>query len=153
MPPFGPPPTTELPATARELLSLADDILSDPPPGLEGRWPVASALLLRQSLEGSLHDLWRAVAPGVELASETAQLLCLGTQIEPRLARRVGFTWSALSRASHHHAYELPPTATELASWFETVDDLRRAVDARIAVGTRAGGGLPPVRRPGSRST
>jgi hypothetical protein len=130
---FGPLPSTVLPPTPRELLTLADGLLSDPPPGLEGRWPVAAALLVRQALEGSLHDLWRAVAPGVEVASETTQLLCLGTQIEPRLARRVGFTWSALSRASHHHAYELPPTSAELAAWFETVDELRRAVDGRIA--------------------
>jgi hypothetical protein len=133
MPSFGPPPSTVLPPTPRELLSLTDDLLSAPPPGLEGRWPVAAALLLRQSLEGSIHELWRAVAPGVEQASETTQLLCLGTQIEGRLARRVGFTWSALSRASHHHAYELPPTAMELGAWFETVDELRLAVDARLA--------------------
>lgn len=135
MPSFGPPPSTVLPPTPRELLSLTDDLLSAPPPGLEGRWPVAAALLLRQSLEGSIHELWRAVAPGVEQASETTQLLCLGTQIEGRLARRVGFTWSALSRASHHHAYELPPTAVELAAWFETADELRLAVDARLAKG------------------
>jgi hypothetical protein len=133
MPSFGPPPSTVLPPTPRELLSLTDDLLSAPPPGLEGRWPVAAALLLRQSLEGSIHELWRAVAPGVEQASETTQLLCLGTQIEARLARRVGFTWSALSRASHHHAYELAPTAVELGAWFETVDELRLAVDARLA--------------------
>ena len=133
MPSFGPPPTTVLPPTPRELLSLADDLLSEPPPGLEGRWPVAASLLLRQALEGALHDLWRAVAPGVELASETTQLLCLGMQIEPRLARRVGFTWAALSRASHHHAYELAPTATELGAWFETVDDLVRAAGTRLA--------------------
>jgi hypothetical protein len=133
MPSFGPAPSTVLPPTPSELLSLADDVLSEPPPGLEGRWPVTAALLLRQSLEGSLHELWRAVAPGVEQASETTQLLCLGQQIAPRLARRVGFTWSALSRASHHHAYELPPTAMELGAWFETVEELQRAVDARVA--------------------
>lgn len=144
---FGPGPTTVLPPTPRELLSLADGVLAGPPPGLEGRWPVAAALLLRQSLEGSLHDLWRAVAPGVELASETTQLLCLRMQIEPSLARRVAFTWAALSRASHHHAYELPPTATELGTWFETVDELQRAVDGRVA---HRGRGTRPA--PGSTS-
>jgi hypothetical protein len=128
---------TMLPPTPRELLGLADDVLSVPPPGLEGRWPTAVALMLRQSLEGSLHALWRAVAAPVDLASETTQLLCLRSQIDPALARRVAYAWAALSRASHHHAYELPPTAVELAAWFETVDELGRAVDARIASSRR----------------
>jgi len=130
---FGPPLTTELPATPPELLSLAAGLLSAPPPGLEGRWPVAAALLLRQSLEGALHDLWRGVAPGVDQASETTQLLVLREQIDPRLARRVAYTWAALSRASHHHAYELPPTRVELAGWSATVEELGEAVSERLA--------------------
>ncbi len=51
-----------------------------------------------------------------------AQLLCLGTWVsnEP-LARRAYQAWSALSRASHHHPYELTPTRDELVAWFESV--------------------------------
>ena len=124
---------TMLPPTPRELLGLADDVLTAPPPGLAGRWPTAVALMLRQSLEGLLHDLWRAIAPRVDLASETTQLLCLRSQIDPGLARRVAYAWAALSRASHHHAYELPPTATELGAWFETVEELDRAIRKRLA--------------------
>jgi len=66
-----------------------------------------------------------------EAAAEyRAQLLCLRVYLDPDLARRVAWTWSALSR-SCHHSYDLPPTAGELGDWIETVDDLCRTVRAR----------------------
>ena len=30
--------------------------------------------------------------------------------------------WGALSRACHHHPYELAPTAGELSGWIEAVE-------------------------------
>jgi hypothetical protein len=98
--------------------------MSAPSPSLEGRWPVAAALLIRQALERVLVELWRAKEPGVEAANLTVQLLCLPLVVDDGLARRVAWTWSALSRASHHHAYELPPTAGELAAWFDATEAL-----------------------------
>ena len=41
---------------------------------------------------------------------------------------RIGHAWSALSRACHHHAYELAPTAGELQSWFLVVRELIQKV-------------------------
>jgi hypothetical protein len=41
--------------------------------------------------------------------------------------------WTALSRAGHHHAYELSPTAAELGTWLESVDVLVRFVAKRVA--------------------
>jgi hypothetical protein len=35
-----------------------------------------------------------------------------------------------LSRASHHHAYELPPAAVELTAWVDIVDELVKRVGA-----------------------
>jgi hypothetical protein len=32
-------------------------------------------------------------------------------------------TWGALSRACHHHPYELSPTAGELVTWIEMVEE------------------------------
>ena len=40
------------------------------------------------------------------------QLICLRSYLEDApLAARAGHAWSALSRACHHHPYELGPTA------------------------------------------
>jgi hypothetical protein len=56
------------------------------------------------------------------------QLIFLRTYLsDADLAARAGHAWSALSRACHHHAYELAPTAVELQSWFALVRELVRA--------------------------
>jgi hypothetical protein len=47
-------------------------------------------------------------------------------------ARDASYAWSALSRACHHHAYELPPTASELRALI----DLTRRVAAAIESAT-----------------
>ena len=39
---------------------------------------------------------------------------------------RLHETWGALSRACHHHPYELAPTAAELARWIEVVEEFGR---------------------------
>ena len=93
-----------------------------------GIWPRATALLTRQSLELALDDLWHRRAPGVEQCSARAQLLCLPSYLRGNevLAEQVAYAWSGLSRACHHHAYELPPTFEELAGWIEVVERLTR---------------------------
>lgn len=80
-----------------------------------------------------MFDLWRAKAPGVEDASYRAQLLCLRTYMDPELAASADQTWAALSRACHHHAHEMPPTAAELGTWLESVDEVVRVVAKRVA--------------------
>lgn len=79
-----------------------------------------------QALEEALRDLWRGrpVTQGVERCSMRTQLLCLPTYLDPGLAVRVGWAWSALSQACHHHAYDIAPTAAELRRWLEVVADL-----------------------------
>jgi hypothetical protein len=57
------------------------------------------------------------------------QLICLRSYLgDARLAARAGHAWSALSRASHHHPYELAPTSAELQSWFSVVRELVQRV-------------------------
>ena len=119
--------------TPTELLSAADDLLRAAHPDLAGAWPRTVAILCRQALEGSMFDLWRAKAPGVEDASYRAQLLCLRSYVDPAVAECADETWTALSRACHHHAYELLPTAAELGTWLESVDELVRVVAKRVA--------------------
>jgi hypothetical protein len=110
----------------RAMLIVARDLLERPDPHTAGIWPRASALLARQALEAALDDLWRRRAPGLERCSMRAQLLCLPAYLpaDVDLATRASFAWMGLSRASHHHAYELPPAAVELSTWIEIVEQL-----------------------------
>jgi hypothetical protein len=122
-------PTAAL--TSKRLLEHAYAVLDDPPPVLVGRWPRAVALLARQALETTVDDFWRAREVRIGWASERAKLLCLPVALgNRRLAAEASLAWSGLSRAAHQHPYDLSPTAGELAAWLDTVDELRRAVDA-----------------------
>lgn len=52
------------------------------------------------------------------------QLICLRRYLDDHdLAARTSHAWSALSRACHHHPYELAPTADELQGWLAVVDE------------------------------
>ena len=106
---------------ARELLQAARTLVDTPGADTRGLWPRAAALLARQSLEVALKTYWSVVAPGTETASTRAQLLCLERYLSSGVARSAHQSWTALSRASHHHAYELPPTREELLGWLESV--------------------------------
>ena len=54
--------------------------------------------------------------------------LCLREYVPDELAERTAFLWATLSRACHHHPYELSPNADEIGGWIEeaesVVDDL-----------------------------
>jgi hypothetical protein len=113
------------------LVTAARSLLLRPDPRTAGIWPRGAALLARQALESALEELWQRRAPGLEQCSARAQLLCLPEYLrQGDLAERVAYAWSGLSRACHHHAYELPPTAAELESWIEIVEELVDAVSA-----------------------
>ena len=109
---------------AIHLLNLARSIMRVPRADLVGTWPRASAILGRQALEIALDQLWARVAPGVENASGRAQLVCLPEYVDAELTSRVRYSWHALSAACHHHAYELPPVASELNGWLDDVEAL-----------------------------
>ena len=85
-------------------------------------WPRTAALLARQALEGAVEEPRRRPRPGLEACSRATQFHCLPFYADPDTARHASQTWAALSRACHHHAYELAPTATELRAWLEEVD-------------------------------
>ena len=113
-------------AEARRLLDASSDSLA-------GAWPRAVALLTRQALEQLLDDLWRWQAPGAQLASRHAQLLCLGEYLgDEEGARDARYTWVALSRACHHHVYELAPTGEELEGLMKRVGALAEAIRALV---------------------
>ncbi len=112
-----------------ELLDLASGMLSRKYVARPGLWPRASALLVRQALEETLAGYWIVKGIALERCSTRAQLICLREYLrEGDLAARVAHAWSALSRACHHHPYELPPTADEIKNWMEPVRQLHAAV-------------------------
>jgi hypothetical protein len=115
---------------ARSLLDSAHQIMSRSDIGLEGVWPRAAALLGRQALEESLDAFWERTLPGMREATYATRLACLPQYLRDKaVADGVKVAWSALSRACHHHPYELSPTADELSRWLEQVDGLIELLD------------------------
>jgi hypothetical protein len=110
-------------------LAVADRILADPELVEGGTWPRACTWLIRLALEHGLDDFWAAHRPDVADVSRRAQLLTLTRTVDPALGSRATELWHALSRAAHHHAYELAPTGPELRAWHTDVhlltEDLR----------------------------
>jgi hypothetical protein len=118
--------------TPAELLAAAREIEERPAAATAGVWPRAAALLARQALEAALRELWEADSATTGLAKCTgrSQLTCLPTYLDARTARQIAYVWAALSEACHYHAYELAPTAAELAGWFQAVEDLLARINA-----------------------
>ena len=106
-------------------LASAQKVLDEP--GCLGRAARRSAaFLIRHALESELGDFLDGKAPGARSANFSVQLQCL-QRLHPdtELARRVSWTWEALSKATHHHGYEIPPSRKDLARWMGTVAELR----------------------------
>ena len=101
--------------TPVQILAAADALAG---PGRSGRvhgWPRVVAVLARHAIEEALRQYWALREPGMERCTWHAQLLCLTVYLSNReLAREAAAAWSDLSRACHHHPYELAPTANEL---------------------------------------
>lgn len=105
----------ELVDRARELLGAQE--------GLSGVWPKAAAFLTRQALEEALAELWESAYPGMAQASWSTQLACLSEVLsDPSLIADVRSAWASLSRACHHHHYELDSTAPELERWIQQTE-------------------------------
>lgn len=113
-------------ATPVDLLAATDQMLSLPPDPvddewLSGHWPRTCALLIRLALEAALDGYWKRVAPSAADCSMRAQLLLLPQFADADTVRLAREAWLGLSRAAHHHAYELAPTAGELRRWHSGV--------------------------------
>lgn len=121
-------------ADPRGLLEMADRLLGRADPATAGLWPRASALLALQALEAGLCRLWKRRALELHGCTMRTQLICLRSYLgDGGLAARASHAWSALSRACHHHPYELAPTAAELGSWLSVVGELVERVDGAPA--------------------
>ncbi|KIA63091.1 hypothetical protein [Nocardia vulneris] len=102
-----------------ERLDTVDKLLSGAVTDAGGLWSRATAWILRIALEQSVDELWVRVAPALMRCPMRAQLIALRAFAGPEVAARVGVLWAALSRAAHHHDYELAPSVTDLRRWRE----------------------------------
>ena len=88
-------------------------------------WARAATHLTRQALETGVDRIFRARgANGVPYAPMRTQLVCLPFSVDADLARRVAWTWQALSQAGHHQGYEMAPSGQDLQTWIRTVEEL-----------------------------
>ena len=99
---------------------------------LDGRFPLGpraariAALLARLAFEGWLDEqsaTWKETDIG--FPSTASKLVVLESLQGPDVGQRAKRIWHALSRAVHHHAYELQPSAAEVR---HLVDEVRELV-------------------------
>ena len=119
--------------TPDDLLAESDRLLSTVVPGTRGRWPRACAWLTRLALEQALDEYWSRVLPEAVNCGVRPQLLILPQYADASTAALAAEAWYGLARATHHHAYDLAPTATELRRWH----DLVRAVIAQLGAASQ----------------
>lgn len=110
--------------TPAELLAEADRLLVTVMPGTRGRWPRACAWLIRIALEKALDDYWARVLPEAAACGMRPQLLLLPRYAGSATAGQARDAWLGLARATHHHAYDLAPTAAELRRWHDQVSEI-----------------------------
>ena len=115
--------------TPAEVLAMAQQLLDRPDVKTARLWPRAAALLARQALEQGLGDHWRRKGVALHEVSTRAQLICLPSYLDGTLAGRASQAWASLTRACHHHPYELTPGRDELLGWLGTVGEVLQGMD------------------------
>jgi hypothetical protein len=116
-------------ADPQRLLEVARGLLASPAPSLRTSWPRACAALTRLALELGLARYWQQRAPSLVGRPMRHQLLALPVLADAKTAALAGSAWHGLSRAMHHHTYELPPTAAELQGWLDETAMLLEQLD------------------------
>lgn len=116
-------------------LEYAETLLSD---ARATSWPRCAAWLIRLALEHALNGVWANRYPELVEANKRTQLLALAVVADEAVHQQTLQLWSRLSRAGHHHHYELAPTAAELRGWLDEVRALAVLLD-KVAAGARDG--------------
>jgi hypothetical protein len=84
-----------------------------------------AAFLTRQALEAEIEAYCELlIAPMPFPVRMRSRLAVLHALDQTGFHRRAEYAWNALSRACHHHAYELSPTISELRHLHSKVADL-----------------------------
>jgi hypothetical protein len=119
--------------TPEEMLVYAHALTQQHASGTRGLWPRASALLGRMALERAVSAELARHDPMLPGATMRSQLLCYRMYQGDDLAQAAAEAWAGLSRACHHHPYELAPTSAELLGWLDQVDRVVRRPSASAA--------------------
>ncbi|MBP2324421.1 hypothetical protein JOF56_004806 [Kibdelosporangium banguiense] len=98
------------------------------PGELIGVWPQCCVWLLRLAVENEITALWESRRPEMNSCSMRAQFIALRQIVDTDTAHEAAALWSTLSRASHHHDYELAPTVHELYSLHATASRICAAL-------------------------
>jgi hypothetical protein len=99
-------------------LTEAERFLTRGAPG--AAWPRSVVWLIRLALEHELDCFWTRRNAAVRRSRRMrSKLLALGVVTDRATGHAVAELWSTLSRAAHHHHYELAPTAAELRNWMD----------------------------------
>jgi hypothetical protein len=112
-----------------ELLGYAEQVL-DGTVSLGVRGPRTAALLARRAFEDWLDEVsgsWLTQVVSDRTPTTSSKLVALGALQGMELGERAKRLWHSLSRAVHHHAYELQPSVAEVRQLVGHV----RALDAR----------------------
>ncbi len=96
------------------LLQYAEAVV-DGRVALGSRGPRTAAVLARLAFEDWLDERSRSWMSADARPSTNSKLVVLGTQHGADLGEHAKRVWHALSRACHYHAYELQPSAAEVA--------------------------------------
>lgn len=124
------------PATsAAAILAHARAVLDGTLPVPKARAPRAAALLARQALEDTVRALCRSVGVDLDRATTRSQLIGIRVLLGATVADIAEVAWSGLSRACHHHAYELAPTEGEVRHLIALVSTLTTYTVASTAPG------------------
>ncbi|ULN48889.1 hypothetical protein MI170_05800 [Mycolicibacterium goodii] len=108
------------------LLDFADQVL-DGTVNLGVRGPRTAALLARRAFEDWLDEIsrsWAVHADTDRSPTTSSKLVVLGALRGEPLGEKAKRVWHGLSRAVHHHAYELQPSVAEVRSLVCQVRDV-----------------------------
>ncbi len=120
-----------------DLLNLARGLLNHTD-GPRGEWHRAAALLTRQVLEATLDRLWNDhyYYRYMKNTSRFTQLACLKqlardgrVAVDTVTSEDAHSAWVALSRACHHHEYDLVPTVPEIELLINQVEQLAESMN------------------------
>ena len=109
-------------SNAAALLKQASAVLADPS-GYSNR---AACWIARAALECAVDDLLAVRARGAPDATMRSKLAVLqvACEHEMEIAASAEYAWNHLSRACHHHAFELTPAISEVHHMIVLVSSL-----------------------------
>lgn len=111
-------------AEAKDVLASARAVLAGTltvPPAQATR---TAALLGRVALERLVTDDCSRIGLGTR-PTMRAKLICVRVLVDAERGRLASVAWAGLSNACHYHAYELAPTADEVAHLLDLIDRLK----------------------------